>query len=126
MERLTSQDHVLRPVEALDRARDFLRDRLGLTELLVKPGIACFDMGGVPLILREIGRREEAEVLYFGVQNIFDAHELLSAQGIPFADAPQMTERHPDGSQEWVAYFADDEGRPLALHAVVPPKDRLN
>ena len=126
MERLTSKDHILRPVEALDRARDFLRDQLGLTELLVQPGVACFDMGGVPLILRETGRREKAEVLYFGVQNIFDAHELLSAQGVPFFDEPQMTERHPDGTQEWVAYFTDDEDRPLALHAVMPPKDRLN
>jgi catechol 2,3-dioxygenase-like lactoylglutathione lyase family enzyme len=126
MERLTSRDHVLRPVETLDRARDFLRDQLGLTELLVKPGLACFDMGGVPLILRETGQREEAEVLYFGVQNIFEAHELLSAQGVPFLDGPEMTKRHPDGSQEWVAYFTDDEDRTLALHAVMPPKERLN
>ena len=126
MEKLTSDDHVLRPVEALDRARGFLRDRLGLTELLAIPGAAFFDMGGVRLILRETGRREEADVLYFGVQDIFGAHEVLSAQGIPFADAPQLKERHPDGSQEWVAYFSDDEGRPLALHAVTPPTDRLN
>lgn len=126
MERLTFSDHVLRPVETLERARDFLRDRLGLTELLTRPGLACFDMGGVPLILRETGRREEAEVIYFGVQDIFGTYEALCAQGIPFTGAPEMGTRHPDGSQEWVAYFEDDEGRPLALHAVMPPKARLN
>jgi hypothetical protein len=126
MERLTSKDHILRPVETLDRARDFLRDQLGLTELLVQPGVACFDMGGVPLILREIGRRENAEVLYFGVANIFEAHLLLEAQGIVFSGSPRMIERRPEGSEEWVAYFTDDEGRPLALHSVMPPKERMN
>ena len=126
MDRLTSNDHVLRPVEALDRARDFLRDRLGLTELLAVPGAAFFDMGGVRLILRETGRREEAQVLYFGVQDIFEAHDVLCAQGVPFSDTPRLREQHPDGSEEWVAYFTDDEGRPLALHAVTPPKGRIN
>jgi catechol 2,3-dioxygenase-like lactoylglutathione lyase family enzyme len=126
MERLSSNDHVLRPVEALDRARAFLRDQLGLTELLAMPGVACFDMCGVRLVLRETGQRQEAVVLYFGVQNIFEAHETLLAQGVPFSGAPQMRTVRPDGSQEWVAFFTDDEGRPLALHAIMPPKARLN
>ncbi len=126
MDRLSPDGHILRPVETLHRARDFLRERLGLTELLARPGHACFDMAGVRLILRETGRREAADTLYFGVADIVAACENLTAQGVCFPDPPHLAERRPDGSEVWVAFFTDDEGRPLALHAVMPPKGRLH
>ncbi|TNC52746.1 VOC family protein [Rubellimicrobium rubrum] len=126
MDRLSPDDHILRPVETLDRARTFLRDRLGLTELLSRPGLACFDMAGVRLILRETGRREAADTLYFGVADIFAACESLTAHGVHFPEPPHLAERRPDGSEVWVAFFTDDEARPLALHAVMAPKGRLH
>jgi methylmalonyl-CoA/ethylmalonyl-CoA epimerase len=30
-----------------------------------------------------------------------------------------MVHRHEDGTEEWMAFFEDDEGRPLALSAQV-------
>ena len=126
VERLNASECVLRPVETLDRARSFLRDRLGLTELLSRPGLACFDMAGVPLILRETGQRVEADPLYFGVVDIRSAHEVLRGRGVVFLRGPHLREQRPDGSEEWVALFSDDEGRTLALHAVTPPRERLS
>ncbi|TNC71421.1 VOC family protein [Rubellimicrobium roseum] len=119
VDRLGSDEVVLRPVEALDRARSFLRDRLGLPELLVRPSVACFALPGARLILRETGRREAADLLYFGVADILSAHEVLSRQGVAFQGPPELRERRPDGAEEWVAYFEDDEGRTLALHATL-------
>ena len=32
---------------------------------------------------------------------------------------PARTHKHPDGAEEWMAFFKDDEGRDLALHSIV-------
>ncbi len=107
---------ISRRVEVLDRARTFLKDVAGLSELYAFPGIAFFDLGGTRLMLRETGRREEADILYFGVPDIAAAHDALAARGAEFTGAPHMIHRHPDGTEEWMAFFKDDEGRDLALH----------
>lgn len=56
-------------------------------------------------MLRETGRREEADLLYLATPDS--------------AAAPHMIHRHPDGAKQWMAFFTDDEGRDLALHSVV-------
>ncbi|MFN0114318.1 MAG: VOC family protein [Paracoccaceae bacterium] len=106
---------IARRVEALDRARGFFRDELGLRELYAFPGLAFLDLGGTRLMLRETGRREEADILYFRVDDIGAAHATLAAKGVSFRGAPHMIHRHPDGTEDWMAFFADDEGRDLAL-----------
>ena len=45
----------------------------------------------------------------------------LAARGIEFTDAPHMIHRHADGMEEWMAFFKDNEGRPLAIMAQVRP-----
>lgn len=112
---------IARRVENLERARAFLRDRLGLAELFAFPGLAFFDLGGTRLMLRETGTREEADILYFRVPDIGAAHAELAGRGLRFAGAPHLIHRHPDGAEEWMAFFEDDEDRPLALHAIVRP-----
>jgi catechol 2,3-dioxygenase-like lactoylglutathione lyase family enzyme len=110
---------IARRVESLDRARSFWRDTLGIPELFAFPGLAFFDLAGTRLMLRETGTREEADILYLATPDIAARHADLAGRGVSFVQAPHMIHRHPDGCEEWMAFFADDEGRPLALHAVV-------
>jgi catechol 2,3-dioxygenase-like lactoylglutathione lyase family enzyme len=109
---------IARRVESLDRARSFWRDILGLRELYAYPGLAFLDLGDTRLMLRQTGMRDEADLLYLRVPDIVAAHEDLAAKGVTFLQGPHVIHRHADGMEEWMAFFADDEGRPLALHAV--------
>ena len=111
---------IARTVEKLDRARVFFRDRIGLDELYAFPGLAFLDLGGTRLMLRETGSRDPADILYFRSTDIVTETARLTAAGITFNAAPHMIHRHPDGSEEWMAFFPDDEGRTLALHMVRP------
>ena len=110
---------IARAVENLDRARQFWRDTLGLPELYAFPGLAFYDLGGTRLMLRETSSRGPADILYLSVPDIAAAHADLTTRGVRFSAPPQRIHRHPDGSEEWMAFFKDDEDRDLALHAVV-------
>jgi catechol 2,3-dioxygenase-like lactoylglutathione lyase family enzyme len=109
---------IARRVESLDRARAFWRDTLGVPELYTFPGLAFFALGPTRLMLRETGTRDEADILYLHVPDLAAAHAELSKRGACFSGAPHMIHRHPDGTEEWMAFFKDDEGRDLALHSI--------
>ena len=116
---------IARAVENLDRARQFWQGSLGLRELYAFPGLAFYDLGGTRLMLREVANRGPADILYLSVPDIAAAHADLTAKGLHFSAPPQRIHRHPDGSEEWMAVFKDDEDRDLALHAVIqaaPPQ----
>lgn len=119
MDHLGKLGQIARRVEDLARARAFWRDLLGVPELYAFPGLAFFDLAGTRLMLRETGTRDEADILYLAVPDIAAAHAALAARGAGFSTAPHVIHRHPDGAEEWMAFFKDDEGRDLALHAVV-------
>jgi predicted enzyme related to lactoylglutathione lyase len=110
---------ISRRVEALDLARAFWRDTLQIPELYAFPGLAFFDLGGTRLMLKETGTRDQADILYLASEDILADHARLTERGATMTGAPHMIHRHPNGSQEWMAFFEDDEGRPLALHAVI-------
>lgn len=112
---------ISRRVENLDRARAFWRDTLQVPELYAFPGLAFFDFGGTRLMLRETGQRDEADILYLATSDIAAAHTTLTNRGASMTGAPHMIHKHPDGAEEWMAFFKDDEGRDLALHSVVRP-----
>jgi hypothetical protein len=116
-----SLSQLSRRVENLDRARAFWRDTLQIPELYAFPGLAFFDLGGTRLMLRETGAREEADILYLSTADIRDAHAALVDQGASLTGTPHLIHTHPDGTQEWMAFFKDDEGRDLALHSLVRP-----
>jgi len=48
----------------------------------------------------------------------------LRARGIAFRGAPHSIHRHPDGTEEWMAFFDDVDGSPLALMSRVAPAPR--
>lgn len=111
---------IARTVRDIDGARVWYRDALGLTHLYSFGDLAFFDCGGVRLFLSAGDSTDRAEsTLYFRVPDIHAAYDALRARDITFLDAPHMIHRHEDGTEEWMAFFADPEGRPLAIMAQV-------
>jgi hypothetical protein len=49
------------------------------------------------------------------VPEIVAAHASLQSRGVEFINAPHMIHKHADGTEEWMAFFKDPEGRTLAL-----------
>ncbi|GAA0326854.1 hypothetical protein GCM10009087_41390 [Sphingomonas oligophenolica] len=110
---------IARSVKDIAAARAWYGEVLGLEHLYSFGNLAFYDCGGVRLFLSE-GEKEVAEsLLYFRVEDVRGAHAVLEARGVVFTNAPHMIHRHDDGTEEWMAFFADNEGRPLAIMAQV-------
>jgi DNA-binding CsgD family transcriptional regulator/catechol 2,3-dioxygenase-like lactoylglutathione lyase family enzyme len=109
-----------RTVKDVAVARRWYEEVLGLPHLFSFGDLAFFDCGGLRLFLAQAGDGGEADcVIYFRVDDVRAAHEELSARGIEFINAPHMIHKHADGTEEWMAFFKDNEGRPLAIMAQV-------
>jgi DNA-binding CsgD family transcriptional regulator/catechol 2,3-dioxygenase-like lactoylglutathione lyase family enzyme len=106
---------VARTVTNVEAARQWYRDALGLPELYAFPGLAFFDLGGVRLMLTEEGDGRQESILYLRVPDIQATKDELEARGVKFTHAPHMIHRHEDGTEEWMAFFEDNDGRPLAI-----------
>jgi predicted enzyme related to lactoylglutathione lyase len=105
-------------VQDVERATAFYRDALGMTLLFrAPPGLSFFDCGGVRLML-SLPEGAEApkgnSILYYGVDDIKAAHEVLVARGVRFIGDPHVAARLPD-RDVWLAEFRDSEGNVLAL-----------
>jgi len=57
-------------------------------------------------------------LIYLRVQDIEASFSRLQADGVAFVNAPHMVHKHEDGTEEWMAFFEDPEGRPLAIMTV--------
>ena len=110
---------IARTVKDIAAARAWYGDVLGLTHLYSFGNLAFFDCGGVRLFLSEGEGSPSESILYFRVPDIRAAHQAMSARGVAFTHAPHMIHRHDDGTEEWMAFLADNEGRPLAIMAQV-------
>jgi hypothetical protein len=60
-------------------------------------------------------------VLYLLVEDIEGAYENMQSRGIEFVNTPHLIHRQADGTEEWMAFFRDPEGRPLAMMSQVKP-----
>jgi len=102
----------------LDRAVRFYRDVLGLPFLFTAPPqLAFFDCAGVRLLLDVPEDKEfdhPGSILYFLVEDISQAHQLLMSRGVAFRKDPHLIARLPD-REVWMAFFDDTEGNMLAL-----------
>ncbi|MCC4597707.1 VOC family protein [Xanthomonas campestris pv. phormiicola] len=84
--------------------------------------MAFFDCAGTRLLLTQQAAASTADsILYFRVDDILGAYERLASRGVAFINVPHMVHRHGGGTEEWMAFFKDSEGRPLALMAQVAP-----
>lgn len=108
---------IARTVRDLEAAKAWYGGMLGLPHLYSFGKLAFFDCDGVRLLLSEGGARANESMLYFRVPDIHVAHAALSARGVEFLGAPHRIHRHDDGTEEWLAPFNDNEGRPLSLIA---------
>ncbi len=113
---------IARTVRNLPQAQAWYAEVLGLKHLYTFGTLAFFDCDGVRLFLSEGEAGGAAEsMLYFRVVDIHAAHAELVRRGVGFLGTPHRIHRHADGTEEWLAPFRDNEGRPLAIHAQVRP-----
>lgn len=112
---------ISRSVRDIAAAERWYRDVLGLAHLYTFGDLAFFDMGGVRLFLEadSSGKHGSQSVIYFRVADIHAAYRTLQQRGAHFTSAPHLIHRHEDGMEEWMAFFDDNEGRPLAIMAQV-------
>ncbi|HEU0074876.1 MAG TPA: VOC family protein [Dehalococcoidia bacterium] len=115
---------IARAVKDIAVAEAWYRDVLGLAHLYTYGKLAFFDCDGTRLFLEEqtiveVPDLNNDSVLYFRVDDINAAHNELTARGVEFAGAPHMIFKHPDGTEEWMAFFNDPDGKPLAIMSQV-------
>jgi DNA-binding CsgD family transcriptional regulator/catechol 2,3-dioxygenase-like lactoylglutathione lyase family enzyme len=110
---------IARSVRDIHEAVDWYKNVLGLPHLYTFGKLAFFDCGGTRLFLSETDKSMPESLLYLKVPDIVAAHTALQERGIEFLSAPHMIHKHADGTEEWMAFFNDPEGRPLAIMAQV-------
>jgi DNA-binding CsgD family transcriptional regulator/catechol 2,3-dioxygenase-like lactoylglutathione lyase family enzyme len=111
---------IARTVSDIAASEAWYRDVLGLPHLFTFGELAFFDCGGTRLYLQQGPKGEGVKpesILYFQVTDIHAAHQALGGKGAEFVSAPHMVHRHADGTEEWMAFFSDPDGRPLGLIA---------
>jgi DNA-binding CsgD family transcriptional regulator/catechol 2,3-dioxygenase-like lactoylglutathione lyase family enzyme len=111
---------VSRTVKDIAKAESWYRDVLGLKHLYTFGSLAFFDCGGTRLMLSQSEEVQNGEsLLYLRVADIEAAYSGLNARGVDFDGGPHMIHRHDDGTEEWMAFFKDPEGRHLAIMSSV-------
>ncbi len=100
------------------------RDVLGLAHIFTVGGLVFFAMNGTRLYFREVPEEEfrMSSTLYFVVDDIAVATDLLKGRGVKFQGAPHMIYKDDaTGVEEWFSFFEDPDGNVLALLARVGP-----
>ncbi len=100
----------------LERAVTFYRDTLGMALLFQVPNMAFFDCGGIRLMLGLAEKPGEifSSVIYYKVDQIQQACEILSSRGVEFEAKPHLIAKMPDHDL-WMAFFRDPDRNLLAL-----------
>ena len=112
---------IARKVRNIAAARLWYGETLGLKHLYSFGDLAFFDCDGTRLFLSQDENAQGESILYFRVPDIRMAHADLAARGIEFIQVPHMIHRHEDGTEEWMAFFKDNDGRPLAIMGEARP-----
>jgi catechol 2,3-dioxygenase-like lactoylglutathione lyase family enzyme len=116
--KITQIGQISRTVGDTAASEKWYREVLRLPYLYTFGTLAFFDIGGTRLMLtQEGGGAAKESILYLKVGDIVAAHRELTARGVKFTHAPHMIHKHADGTEEWMAFFEDPDGRPLALMA---------
>jgi DNA-binding CsgD family transcriptional regulator/catechol 2,3-dioxygenase-like lactoylglutathione lyase family enzyme len=114
--RITQLGQIARSVSDTAVSEKWYREVLGLTHLYTFGTLAFFDLGGPRLMLsQQDGGAAKESILYLKVSDIEAAHAQLRSRGVKFTHAPHLIHKHADGTEEWMAFFEDPDGRPLAL-----------
>ena len=113
-----------RSVENIAAAEAWYKNVLGLKHLYTYGNLAFFDCGGTRLMLTsgDEVKQQDQYVIYFRVPDIHAAHAELAGRGAVFEAAPHIIHTHADGTEEWMAFLRDNEGRFIGIMCQVPPK----
>jgi catechol 2,3-dioxygenase-like lactoylglutathione lyase family enzyme len=114
---------VAHTVKDLEPAVAFFRDKLGVIHLFTAGQLAFFDCAGTRLMVDALPEAQGNgnSVLYFKVDDIHGSVTTLRGKGVGFEGEPHRIFTHPDGTEEWMAFFKDPEGNLLSLMSQVKP-----
>jgi hypothetical protein len=114
--RQLSIGQIARSVKSAEESEQWYRHSLDLEHLYTFGEMAFFDCQGVRLMLSQSdGDLNHESIIYFKTDDIQSEFERLQKRGIDFSHEPHKIHQHQDGSEEWMAFFTDLEGRPLGL-----------
>lgn len=110
-------------VSNIERSLAFYRDILGIPHLFTAGDLAFLDCDGTRVMLDALpeARGQGTSILYFSVPDIHSACDALASHGVALDGAPHMIYRHPDGTEEWMAFFPDPDGNTMAFMSAVKP-----
>jgi catechol 2,3-dioxygenase-like lactoylglutathione lyase family enzyme len=112
---------ISRSVQDISQSEAWYKTVLGLPHLFTFGKLAFFDCGGVRLFLSQEETPHPESILYLRVSDIQTTAAELKLRGVEFVDQPHMIHRHADGTEEWMTFFTDPEGRLLALMSQAKP-----
>jgi methylmalonyl-CoA/ethylmalonyl-CoA epimerase len=109
------------PVQDLNRALDFYKEKLGLSLLFNTDTMAFFECDGFRLML-SLPEKEEfaysSSVIYFQVKDIKDSYERLVDKEVTFIDEPHVVAKMGN-TETWMVFFKDTEDNTHALMSEV-------
>lgn len=117
-----SLGQISRVASDVERMADWFADAMGLAEIMRFENAVFFDLGGVRLYL-SAGDPATNSLLYFRVPDIHSEVESLRSSGVAIRSAPHRIHVHDDGTEEWMAFFADPEGGTLGLMSAIHPAE---
>jgi catechol 2,3-dioxygenase-like lactoylglutathione lyase family enzyme len=116
-----SLGQIARNVQNIELSEQWYRDTLGLKHLYTFGAMAFFDADGVRIMLSQTEKAGNDEsLIYFKTDDIRARYQYLQQLGVTFTHAPHKIHQHEDGSEEWMAFFTDLEGRPIGLMGKYP------
>jgi DNA-binding CsgD family transcriptional regulator/catechol 2,3-dioxygenase-like lactoylglutathione lyase family enzyme len=117
----TSLRQLARTVGSVAQSRQWYCETLGLQHLYTFGNLSFLDCFGVRLMLQEASKLDGDSIFYVGVEGIHAFCETLIAKGATIVSAPHMIHKHDDGTEEWLAFVEDPDGRPIGLMEAVKP-----
>jgi methylmalonyl-CoA/ethylmalonyl-CoA epimerase len=107
-------------VTDLARAKEFYGNTLGIRFLFDAGTMAFFQCGDIRLLigLAETETPRGGTIVYFKVDDIHGAYEILRAKQVEFVDAPHLIARMPDHDL-WMTFLKDPDGNVLGLMSEV-------
>ncbi|WP_298305766.1 LuxR C-terminal-related transcriptional regulator [uncultured Erythrobacter sp.] len=105
---------IARTVSDIEEARDWYQNVLGLEPLFDTGNLAFFACAGVRLMLSQ-GDAGPESIIYFKLDNLHAHFETLEKRGAKIVSAPHRIHTHEDGSEEWMGFIEDSDGRPIGL-----------
>jgi DNA-binding CsgD family transcriptional regulator/predicted enzyme related to lactoylglutathione lyase len=107
---------IARTVSNCEQSRNWYELVLELPHLYTFGTLSFFNINGTRLMLSQQEQLNANEsILYFKVVDIEAKVSQLQAKGVEMISAPHRIHTHADGTEEWMAFFKDPDGRPLAL-----------